>query len=108
MQIDWNPVVHTLDKLSEGTHSFPELSYMLPHYDREAFIKGLLFLADRELIELSIGKDSSTAIPKSEWPQRLRDAFKNGFPEQSTMTDTAIDLTEGGERVLRLLNIGHP
>ena len=108
MQIDWNPVVHILDKLSEGTHSFPELGYMLPHYDREAFIEGLLFLADRGLIELSIGRDPFTAIPKSEWPQRLRDAFKNEFTEQSTITDTAVNLTEGGERVLRLLNIGHP
>jgi hypothetical protein len=108
MQVDWNPVVHILDTLSEGTHSFLELSYMMPNYDREAFTEGLLFLADRELIELSIGRGPFTPIPKSEWPQRLRDAFGTGVAEQSSMIDTAIDLTEDGEKVLRLLNIGHP
>jgi hypothetical protein len=67
MQVDWNPVVHILDALSEGTHSFLELSYMVPDYDREAFTKALLFLADRSLIDLSAGKGPFTSIPKSEW-----------------------------------------
>lgn len=108
MQIDWNPVVHILDTLSEGTHSFLVLSYMLPHYDREAFVESLLFLADRELIELSMGDSPYTPIPKSEWPQRLRDAFSTETAEKSSMTDTTIDLTKDGEAVLRLFNIGHP
>lgn len=108
MQLDWNPVVHILDTLSDGTHSFLELSYMVPHYDRGVFTEGLVFLADRELIELSSGSSPFTPIPKSEWSQRLRDAFGNESAEPSSMTDTVIDLTEGGEHVLRLLGIGHP
>jgi len=28
MDIDWNPAVHILDTLSEGTHSLRELGYM--------------------------------------------------------------------------------
>lgn len=108
MQVDWNPVVHILDTLSEGTHSFLELSYMVPHYDRGAFTESLLFLADRELVELSTGRDPFAPIPKSEWPQRLRDAFGTEGAEPSSMTDTAIDLTENGEHVLRLFGIGHP
>lgn len=108
MQLDWNPVVHILDTLSEGTHSFLELSYMVPHYGRGAFNESLLFLADRGLVELSTGRGPYTSIPKSEWPQRLRDAFGTESPEPSSMTDTAIDLTKNGEHVLRLFGIGHP
>ena len=51
--MDWNPVVHVMDKLSEGTHSFLELSYSISNSDRASFIEGLLFLADRELVELT-------------------------------------------------------
>lgn len=105
MQVDWN---HILDTLSEGTHSFLELSYMVPNYDREAFTEALLFLADRGLIDLSAGKGPFTPIPKSEWTHLLRDAFGTEGAEQSLMTDTAIDLTEDGEHVLRLFGIGHP
>ena len=32
MNVDWNPVIHVLDELSDGTHSFLELSYIAPHY----------------------------------------------------------------------------
>ena len=108
MQVDWNPVVHILDTLSEGTHSFLELSYMVPNYEREAFTESLLFLADRGLIELSIGRGPFAPLPKSEWPQRLRDAFGTGVADPSAMTNTAIDLTENGEQVLRFFNLGHP
>lgn len=108
MQVDWNPVIHILDTLSEGSHSFLELSHMVPDYDREAFTKALLFLADRDLIDLSAGKGPFTPIPKSEWVQRLRDAFGTEGAEQLSMTDTAIDLTDHGEHVLRLFRIGHP
>ena len=69
--------------------------------------ESLLFLADRRLIELSIGRGPFTPIPKSEWRQRLRDAFGTGVAEQSAMTNTAVDLTEKGEQVLRLFDIGH-
>lgn len=108
MQVDWNPVVHILDTLSEGTHSFLELSYMVPDYDREAFTTALLFLADRGLIELSAGRGPFTPIPKSAWEQHLRDAFGTDAAEQSVMTDTVLDLTQNGEQVLRLFDIGHP
>jgi hypothetical protein len=108
MQIDWNPVVHILDALSEGTHSFLELSHMLPHYNREAFTNGLLLLSECGLIELSSGRGPFTPIPEVEWEQRLRDAFGAGTADQSSMTDTAIDLTKDGEQVLRLFGIGHP
>ncbi|MBY0582369.1 MAG: hypothetical protein K2P68_05545 [Sphingomonas sp.] len=108
MQLDWNPVVHILDTLSDGTHSFLELSYMVRHYDREAFTESLVFLADRELVELSAGRGPFTPIPKSEWQQRLRDAFGTENADPPSMTDTAIDLTGDGEHVLRLFGIGHP
>jgi len=108
MQVDWNPVVHILDKLSEGTHSFLELSYMVPSYDRKAFTDALLFLSDRELIDLSAGPGPFTPIPKSEWTQRLVDGFGTEGAEQPSMTDTAVDLTQNGEHVLRLFGIGHP
>ena len=73
-----------------------------------AFTESLLFLADHGLIGLSAGRGPFTPIPKSEWPQRLRDAFGTDGAGQSSMTDTAIDLTENGEHVLRLFGIGHP
>ena len=108
MRMDWNPVIHTLDTLSDGTHSFLELSYIVSHYDRSAFTQSLLFLADRGLVELSTGRGPFTPIPKSEWSQRLRDAFGSESAEPTSMTDTAIDLTEDGMHILRLFRIGHP
>ena len=108
MQIDWNPVVHILDKLSEGTHSFLELSYMASHYDRKAFTESLLLLSDRGLVELSTGRGPFEPIPEAEWPQRLRDAFGTNVVDPSTMANTSIDLSDKGEQVLRLFRIGHP
>ena len=106
--MDWTPVVHVLDKLSEGTHSFIELSYMASHYDRAAFLQGLLFLADRELIELSAGRGPHQPIAAAEWPLRLQGAFGTDAADPGAMTDTAIDLTNKGEQVLTLFRIGHP
>lgn len=106
MDLDWNPVIHTLDELSDGTHSFLELSYIVPRYGRERFLEGLLFLADRGLIELSSGRDFSS-ISVGEWPDRLREAF-GGEGDPFTLAETSVDLSEKGEQVLRLLNIGHP
>ena len=106
--MDWNPVVHVLDKLSEGTHSLIELSYMASRYDRAAFLQGLLFLADRELIELSAGRGPYQPIAPAKWPELLRDAFRTDAGDPGAMTDTAIDLTNGGEQILSLFRIGHP
>lgn len=108
MQVDWNPPVHILDALSEGTHPLLELDFMLSDYEPGAFVEALLFLADRGLIELSAGDGPFTPIPEREWTQRLRDAFGSRAAEGASMTGTAIDLTDGGRHVLRLLRIGHP
>jgi len=106
--LDWNPVVHVLDKLSEGTHSLLELSYMVCRYDRAAFVQGLLFLADRELVELSAGGEPYQSIAAAEWPQLLRDALENDAGDPGTTANTMIDLTGKGEQVLSLFRIGHP
>jgi hypothetical protein len=106
--LDWNPVVHVLDKLSEGTHSLIELSYMIPRYDRAAFLQGLLFLADRELVELSAGRGPYQPIAATEWPRLLREAFGSDAGDRGAMIDTIIELTTRGEQVLSLFRIGHP
>lgn len=106
--IDWNPVVHILDELSDGTHSFLELSYMISRYDRASFLESLLFLADRGLIELSAGRGPFEPIASGEWSVRLQNAFASDAADPDVMTDTAIDLSQGGEHVLRLFKIGHP
>ena len=108
MQVDWNLVVHILDTLSEGTHSFLELNYMGTHYDRQVFTESLLFLADRSLIELSAGRGPFELIAKVEWPQRLRDAFGSDVADPPTMVNTSIDLTSEGKQILHLFRIGHP
>ncbi|MBC9030885.1 hypothetical protein IAG41_00625 [Sphingomonas sp. JC676] len=108
MQIDWNPVIHILDELSDGTHSFLELSYMVSHYEREAFTDSLLFLAERDLIELLAGRGPFEPIPKDEWPRRLRDAFGSDVADPVVLVGTSIDLSERGEQVLHLFGIGHP
>ena len=87
--MDWNLVVQILDTLSEATHSFLELSYMVPHYDRGAFTESLSFLADHQLVELSTGIGPFKPIPKGEWPQRFRDAFGTEGAVPSSMIDTA-------------------
>lgn len=76
MDIDWNPIVHILDELSEGTHSLLELSYSQCHYDGSAYLDALLFLADRKLIELSQGIEQLETVPSEQWGQRLREAFE--------------------------------
>ncbi len=108
MEIDWNPVVHILDTLSEGTHSLLELGYMAPHYERSAFLRSLLFLAERSLVELSEGRTSFQPIPQGQWSGILRSAFETDHPDEATMVNTQIDLSEGGEQVVRLFGIGHP
>ncbi len=108
MNIDWNPVIHILDELSDGPHSFLELSFMAPHYEQHVFLDSLLFLADRDLVELSEGHEHLLAIPKIEWPQRLREAFGVSADKTALMVQTSIDLTDKGEEILRLLNVGHP
>jgi hypothetical protein len=108
MEIDWNPVVHILDTLSEGTHSLRELGYMAQHYEQSAFIGGLLFLAERRLVELSAGRGSLQPIPQAQWSELLRSAFETDHPDDAMMVNTQIDLTEGGGQVLRLFGIGHP
>lgn len=106
--LDWNPVVHVLDKLSEGTHTLIELSYMAPRYDRAAFFEGLLFLADQQLVELSAGRGPYQPIAAAEWPQLLRDAFGSDAGDPDAMANTIIDLTDRGRQVLSLFGIGHP
>jgi hypothetical protein len=108
MEIDWNPVVHILDTLSEGTHSLRELGYMTQNYEQSAFIDSLLFLADRKLIELSAGRTSFQPIPQTQWSGILRSAFETDHPDEATMVTTQIDLSEGGDQILRLFGIGHP
>ncbi len=108
MEIDWNPVVHILDPLSEGTHSLIELGYMAPHYQASAFLGSLLFLAERSLVELSSGRTFFQPIPQGQWAGILRSAFGTDRPAEAAMVNTQIDLSQGGEQVLRLFGIGHP
>lgn len=108
MNIDWNPVIHVLDELSDGTHSFLELSYMAPHYGRESFLESLLFLSDRELVEMSIGREDHLTVPQEETSHLLRKAFGVEAPDPDIMVNTSIDLTDKGEQILQLFNVGHP
>ena|GEM_PF-4789020 len=108
MNIDWNPVIHVLDELSDGTHSFLELSYMAPHYERDLFLESLLLLSDRGLVEMSIGRENHLPVPQEESSHLLRKAFGVDAPDPTIMVNTMIDLTDKGEQILRLLNVGHP
>lgn len=108
MQIDWNPVFHILDSLSEGTHSFLELSYMALSYDRVAFVDSLLFLAERGLVEISEGRGPFEPVPKSAWATLLRDCFGVADVDQHLMVNRSIDLSQRGGQVLNLFGIGHP
>ncbi len=108
MNIDWNPVIHVLDELSDGTHSLLELSYMAPHYERGSFLDSLLFLSDRGLVEMSIGRETYLPVQQLESSHLLRKAFGVDVPDPAMMVNTSIDLTEAGEQILRLLNVGHP
>ena len=108
MEIDWNPVVHILDELSDGTHSLHELGYLAQRYERSVFVDSLLFLADRRLIEMSVGRSSPKSIPQAEWSGIVRSTFETDEPDANAMENTMIDLSEGGEQVLRLFGIGHP
>lgn len=108
MNIDWNPVIHVLDELSEGPHSFLELSYMAPHYKRESFLDSLLFLSDRGLVDMSIGRETRLPVSQLESSHLLRKAFGVDAPDPAMMVNTSIDLTDAGEQILRLLNVGHP
>ncbi|MBO9519782.1 MAG: hypothetical protein J7493_17120 [Porphyrobacter sp.] len=108
MQIDWNAVIHILDELSDGTHSFLELSYMPPNYGRVAFVAALVFLAERELIELSKGRGPFEPIPKSDWPTLLRKCFGTEHVEQKKLVSHSIDLSQRGEQLLHILGVGHP
>ncbi len=107
VDIDWNPVIHVLDELSDGTHSFLELSYIAPHYTREAFLESLVFLADRGLVKFLMGRDM-LAIPQTEWSKLLREAFGMDVADPAVMVKTSLELTDKGEQILRLFNIGHP
>ena len=108
MEIDWNPVVHILDTLSEGTHSLLELGYTARNYEQSALVESLLYLADRRLVKLSAGRTSFKPIPQDEWRGVLRSAFETVHPDHATLVNTHIELSDGGEQVLRLLGIGHP
>ncbi|MDI1295963.1 MAG: hypothetical protein PSY12_08780 [bacterium] len=106
--MDWNPVVHILDQLSDGTHSALELSYMQSKYEGASFLHALFFLADRGLIKLSAGRGPFQPIATADWQMRLQSAFSGGAVDPDIMTNTALDLSEAGERVLHLFKIGHP
>jgi hypothetical protein len=81
---------------------------MKPNYDSAAFMQALLFLADRGLIELSAGRGPFELIANADWPVRLQSAFANDGADPDLLTNTAIDLSPEGERVLQLFKIGHP
>jgi hypothetical protein len=107
MDLDWNPVIHVLDTLSEGTHSLLELGYMRQHYKPSAFVESVLYLADRGLVELLAGKGPFEPIPRAEWAGLLRSAFEANDPDQAMMANTSIDLSKSGEQALALFGIGH-
>ena len=106
--MDWNPVVHLLDELSDGTQPFAVMRHMMSRYDRASFVQSLLFLADRELIKLLEGPEAPEPIPKSEWQRLLRGAFESDISDSGARINLWIDLTPRGEQVLRLFGIGHP
>jgi hypothetical protein len=67
-----------------------------------------LFLADRGLVEVSIGRETRLSAPQAEGAQLLRGAFGADDPDPAMMVDILIDLTDRGEQILCLLNVGHP
>lgn len=106
--MDWNPVVHLLDELSDGTRLFAELRHIISHHDRASCLQSVLFLADRDLIELSEQLDGSEPIPKADWPALLSEAFERKFNDSGGRANACIHLTKRSEQVLQLLGIGHP
>ena len=106
MDLDWNPVIHVLDTLSEGTYSLLELGYMRQDYKPSAFVEAVVYLADRGLVELSAGGGPFETIPQGQWAGLLRSAFETDHPDQSMMVNTSIDLSKAGEQVLALFGIG--
>jgi hypothetical protein len=108
MNIDWNPVIQVLDELSDGTHSFLQLSYMASDYGLDRFLEALMFLADRGLVEMTTGLESSSSISSTEMATSLRKAFGSASADAAFMAETSIDLSDRGAQVLHLFNIGHP
>jgi len=106
--MDWNPVVQLLDELSDGTQPFAVMRHLMLRYDRASFVQSLLFMADRELIELSEKPEAAEPIAKSEWQGLLRGAFESDNPDTVAGINIWIDLTAKGEQVLHLFGIGHP
>jgi hypothetical protein len=106
--MDWNPVIHLLDELSDGTQPFAVMRHMMSRYDRASLVQNLLFLANRDLIKLLESPEASEPIPKSEWQRLLRGAFETNNSDSGARINFWIDLTEEGEHVLRLFGIGRP
>lgn len=106
--MDWNPVIHLLDELRDGPCSMLELDSTISRYERPAVVQTLLYLADRELIELTATRHPFAPIPKAESQRRLREAFGSDRSDPVAMAETAIDLSKEGVQVLQLFGIGYP
>jgi hypothetical protein len=106
--MDWNPVIHLLDELSDGEQFFRELRSMAVRYDRKSFVEALLFLAERELIMISSKSTSSKLIALIDLPHRLRLSFDCGDYDPELLAGTCASLTAKGEETLQLFGIGHP
>lgn len=105
--MDWNPVIHAMDELRDGPRSLLELDTAISRHERTSFIESLLYLADRELIDLSASRNPFEPIPKALWQQRLREAFGDGRSDPVAMMGTSVDLSKKGVQVLQLFGIGY-
>ena len=106
--MDWNPVFHVLDELRDGPRSLLELDGTISRYEHASVLQILLYLADRQLIDLSDTQHPFEPIPKEEWQRRLHEAFESERSDPVAMAGTSIDLSKKGVQALQLFGIGYP
>lgn len=71
------------------------------------FVQFAGWQSNDSLIEMSMGRETRLPVSQLESSHLLRKAFGVDAPDPAMMVKTSIDLTDAGEQILRLLNVGH-
>lgn len=104
--MDWNPVFHVLDELRDEPRSLLDLPRIFSRYDRASLLQNLLYLTDRNMIQMSESRYPFEPVPKTEWSRRLRHAFDSGHSDPVESATASVEISERGQHVLQLLGIG--